>query len=217
MPGDWQHYSGDFPMWRLSYNYLPHFQQLLETRTNWTLQRLFDLKRDEEVRWVPYDEFGALVAHFTEIVTQEQNWQPTIDAIWENRQPDDYNGHNQSQRDFERSWMHSRTVPTVSLEELLESGEKISAEQLYDIPDPRSEFEANVITEVQLEQFKATLTERDRQILELRRQGIGQEEIAKQVGFKSASAVSKRINKIGQNLSAFYDGNYSDFLSKHVE
>lgn len=217
IPGDWQHYTGDFPLWKLCYAYGPLFVPILETRTKWNLQHLFALKRDEEVPWLSMEEFGDFVSRLTDIVTAEQNWQPTIDAIWENRQPEDYNGHNQSQRDFERSWTHSRTAPTVSLEELLESGEKISGEQLYDIPDPRSEFEADVITEVQMEQFKALLTEQDKEILELRRQGVSQPEIARRMGFKTASAVSKRIAKLGQNLMAFYDDKYGEFLDEHVE
>ena len=69
---------------------------------------------------------------------EEQNWQPMIDEIWNNRQVADYTGKNINKRDFMRSWDHSRTAEHISLEEVLENGASINGEQLYDIADPRA-------------------------------------------------------------------------------
>ena len=41
-------------------------------------------------------------------------------------------------------------------------------------------------------------------------------EIAEQVGFKSPSAVSKRIEKLAGAYEDFASGEYSDFLDKHT-
>lgn len=139
-----------------------------------------------------------------------------IDAIWENRQPEDYEGRNQSQRDFENAWTHRRTCETISIEELMQSGEKVSGEQLYDIPDPRAAFEEQMISSVEMERFKARLSQQDRDILELRSQGMKQQDIANRVGLKTHGAVSKRIAKLGRELQNFMDEQYDGFLDKHV-
>ena len=79
---------------------------------------------------------------------------------------------------------------------MLENGANIDGEQLYNIADPRGEFESTVLTEQSMEQFKNKLTEQDKLILQLRYEGYSLKEIAEQVGFKSPSAVSKRIEKL---------------------
>ena len=64
-----------------------------------------------------------------------------IVEIRNNRQVADYTGKNINKRDFLRSWNHSRTAEHISLEDMLENGASINGEQLYDIADPRGEFE----------------------------------------------------------------------------
>ena len=115
-----------------------------------------------------------------------------------------------------RSWDHSRTAEHISLEDMLENGVSINGEQLYDIADPRGEFEYTVLTEQSMEQFKEKLTKQDKMILQLRYEGCSLKEIAEKVGFKSPSAVSKRIEKIAGAYEDFISGEYSDFLDKHT-
>lgn len=43
IPGDWQHYSGDFPLWRLSYDIIRYFRMSYETEMEWSFQRLFTM------------------------------------------------------------------------------------------------------------------------------------------------------------------------------
>ena len=62
-----------------------------------------------------------------------------------------------------------------------------------------------------MEQFKGKLTEQDKKILQLR----SLKEIAEKAGFKSPSAVSKRIEKLAGAYEDFVSGEYSDFLDKH--
>lgn len=120
------------------------------------------------------------------------------------------------QRDFLRSWNHGRTAEHISLEDMLENGASINGEQLYDIADPRGEFESTVLTEQSMKQFKDKLTEQDRKILQLRYEGYSIKEIAEKTGFKSPSAVSKRIEKLAGAYEDFVSGEYSDFLDKHT-
>lgn len=46
IPVDWQNYSGDFPLWRLSYEILKYFRYKFETELEWGFQRLFLLGKD---------------------------------------------------------------------------------------------------------------------------------------------------------------------------
>ena len=71
-------------------------------------------------------------------------------------------------------------------------------------------------TEQSMKQFKDKLTEQDRKILQLRYEGYSLKEIAEKTGFKSPSAVSKRIEKLAGAYEDFVSGEYSDFLDKHT-
>ena len=216
IPGNWSNYSGDFPLWRLSYEIIKYFRQKFETEMEWSFQRLFLMDKDSELPWLSYQHFGNLVGNLTDMIVEEQNWQPMIDEIWNNRQVADYTGKNIQKRDFLRSWNRSRTSEHISLEDMLENGASINGEQLYDIADLRGEFESTVLTEQSMKQFKDKLTEQDRKILQLRYEGYSLKEIAEKTGFKSPSAVSKRIEKLAGAYEDFVSGEYSDFLDKHT-
>lgn len=140
IPGNWSNYSGDFPLWQLSYEIIKYFRQKFETEMEWSFQRLFLMDKDSELPWLSYQHFGNLVGNLTDMIVEEQNWQPMIDEIWNNRQVADYTGKNINKWDFLRSWNHSRTAEHISQEDMLENGASINGEQLYDIADPRGEL-----------------------------------------------------------------------------
>ena len=217
IPGDWRNYSGDFPIWRIAYTLVHHFKQIMEKRTNWTLQRLFDLKKDQELPWLGWGQFSNIVAVMTEIAIEENNLQPVIDETWLHRQNADYDGSSTVRRDFERTWNHSRKSAPISIEDMLENGTVVDGETLYDIPDPRESFENHVASSMQIEQFKGKLTEQDRIILHMRNDGHTMQEIADKVGYKTPSAVKKRIEKIAAAYTDFISAEYSDFLDAHTK
>ena len=64
------------------------------------------------------------------------------------------------------------------------------------------------IVEPVVDQFKATLSEKDMKILELRMSGDTLEEIAEKLGYKNHSGVLKRIRKIGQAYEAYAGVDY---------
>lgn len=139
-----------------------------------------------------------------------------IDEIWNTRQVNDYTGKNINKKDFMRSWTHSRTAQHISFDELLEEGTTVDGELLFDIADPRSEFESEIIHKFYMEDFKAQLPGVDSKILQMRYDGHSLKEIAAAVGFKTPSAVSKHVEKIAERYDNFISDEYGKLLSKCI-
>ena len=163
-----------------------------------------------EVPWLTYQQFSNLVGNVTDMVIAEQNWQPMIDAIWENRTVEDYETTSSTVKtDFMRKWHHNRSGKSISLDEMMESEDG----DIFDVADPRSDFENSVISEMQIASFaESTITEKDREILKLRMESYTEQEIADKVGYKTASAVHKRIAKIANAYEDFVTAEYGKFL-----
>lgn len=216
IPGAWHHYSEDFPIWRLTYEIGMHFRELFEQCSSWPLQKLFDLKPDEEMPWLSLAQFCHTAKAMTRCVIETMDFQPLIDALWAHRAEEDYAGENRAYRDFMRSWNHSKESPPVSIDQMMEEGTSVDRQVLFDLPDPKSEFENRVVSGIRLEQFKEQLTEQDQRILQLRNDGHTLQQIAEQVGYKTPGAVKKRIGKIASAYSDFLSAEYSDFPDAHI-
>lgn len=209
IPGSVLYYSGDFPIWRLSYLALPYIRLKLEEHS-FSFQSLFNVPKDMSIPYLSYRQFGNLIGNLVPIIVEEQNWQPIIDEAWNNRSPADYSEFNsRAKADFLRSWDHGRTKvgSSLSLDELAEQARE--ADSLFDVPDPLAEFESGLMDSLMIEEFKASLSEQDMKILKLKSLGYTFEEIAPQVGFKTHSAVVKHFQKIMDQ--------YEDFVSKQYE
>ncbi len=215
IPGKRNNYSGEFPIWRMSYMIVKLIRKELE-KMGWGMKYLFGMGHYDEFVWTDYETFDRIIFDLTNLIIEEQNWQPIIDAVWNSRVPEDYDGKSGAYRDFMRSWTHCRTAQHISLEELKE-GILIGEDELYDIPDPDIEFEMRVMDKMKVEDFKKRLSERDMRILELRMEGYKQNEIADIVGFSNNSAVSKRINKIARQYEDFVEKEYGEFLDRHMK
>ena len=87
-------------------------------------------------------------------------------------------------------------MTSVSVEQMQEDCE----DGTKDIADPNGEFEHEVLNELRLKSFKETLSERDREILNLKMQGMTDQKIAEKVGFKNHSAVVKRRKQIAEHF-----------------
>ena len=216
IPGEWSNYSGDFPLWRMSYDIIRYFRKKFETEMDWSFQRLFTMPEDAEIPWLDWQQFSNLIGNLTDMIVAEEKWQPIIDEIWNTRQVEDYNSsQNARKRDFQRSWDHSRTAKHLSLEELAETGATLDDETLFEIAEPRAEFEEKILSQGAVEAFYATLTEEDRTILQMRIDGYTQQQIADKLGFKTTGAISKRIAKLGAKYEEFVRSQYDSFLSEH--
>lgn len=108
IPGDWQNYSGDFPIWRLTYDMLRYFRMSYETEMAWSFQNLFTMPQEVQVPWLSWRQFSNLIFNLTDRIVEQRKLQPVIDTVWEQRQPEDYTGHNLKRGEFLRKWNHSR-------------------------------------------------------------------------------------------------------------
>lgn len=194
IPGNWQNYSSDFPLWRLSYNLIRYFRRSFEGEMELSFQRLFFMHPGAEVPWLTYRHWSNLIFNLTDRIVKQENLQPFIDEVWNNRQPEDYDGNNIKKKEFLRSWYHSRNHPHFNIDQMEQDGIQLAA---------NDSVEKDATGNLSVEQFKSRLTETDKKILEMRMQGYNLEEIAKKVGFKTASAVYKRIEKISGEYEAF--------------
>lgn len=195
IPGDWKNYSGDFPLWRMCYDILRYFRRAYETEMDWSFQRLFTMPENMDLPWMSWRHFCNLIFNLTDRIVEKEKMQPIIDAVWENRQPEDYTGHNLKQGEFLRKWNHSRYYQHSSMEQLNEDG--------IDVADMQMAFDRKVLSEQLVEQFEATLSEKDKKILDLRMLGRTMQEIADIVGYDTPSAVKKRIDRIAQQYEAY--------------
>ena len=68
---------------------------------------------------------------------------------------------------------------------------------------------------MQVESFsEQNITEKDREILKLRMDGLTEQEIADKVGYKTASAVHKRIARIAGAYEDYVTAEHQKYLDK---
>lgn len=198
IPGSFNSYSGDFPLWRLAYTIIPYIREKFE-HIGLSFQSLFNIPRGMEVPFLTYQQFSNLIGSVVPMIVKEQNWQPMIDTIWATRDETDYDFRNDLvKKDFMRKWSHSRTSvgAMLSLDQLMEDApDSITSESVS--------FEEEVIESAVFEAFTTILSERDQQILQLKADGFTLKEIAAKVGYQNHSAVSKRINIISGKIAEY--------------
>ena len=68
----------------------------------------------------------------------------------------------------------------------------------WEIPDPISSFEEEVEARVDVNKFLSKIKDKDKQILQMRAEGYTNQEIADRLGYKTHSAIVKRIKKLGK-------------------
>jgi len=198
IPGSFNSYSGDFPLWRLAYTIIPYIREKFE-HIGLSFQSLFNIPRGMEVPFLTYQQFSNLIGSVVPMIVKEQNWQPMIDTIWATRDETDYDFRNDLvKKDFMRKWSHSRTSvgAMLSLDQLMEDApDSITSESVS--------FEEEVIESAVFEAFTTILSERDQQILQLKADGFTLKEIAAKVGYQNHSAVSKRIHHISEKYAEY--------------
>ena len=133
------------------------------------------------------------------------NMNAVIDTAKEFRCFEDFDYRNSRQKiDHYRKWYHTRAKISVeSLDELKERYAESNDGMDWDVPDEQSDMNRTVLEPMAVNEFLATLSETDRQILTMRMEGITLEKIAEKLGLKTHSAVHKRIRKIGLAYEKF--------------
>ena len=193
--GGWkEHYTGWCPIWRLSYS-LPLWAKGVERVRGWGVQSLFRLPPDFEIPFFDPEDVKAVMGQVVRQTIEEQGWGPMLETVREMSCDEDFEPWDTNVRkDFLRKWYHTRSkrVQTVSLEECMEDEDS----KIHALPAPDGDFTEQVEGEDFYKRFKATLSEKDMAILELRVDGYGYQEIADRLGYKTHSAVVKRMEAI---------------------
>ena len=193
--GGWkEHYTGDFPVWMLSYA-LPVWARMLKEEIGLDLQMLFMYPYDVPFPFTKADDVKELMGRIVKRAISEEGWQPVLDACRAMPCDEDFEQFKSYVRiDFIRKWYHTRSkkVQMISLDACLEDGEH----GIYEIEDRSADFVDKVIAEDFYQRFKARLPEKDMQILALRMDGYTYEEIAVKLGYQNHSGVIKRMQHI---------------------
>lgn len=193
--GGWkEHYTGWCPIWRLSYS-LPLWAKGVERVRGWGVQSLFRLPPDFEIPFFDPDDVRSVMKQVVEQTIEEQGWGPMLETVREMSCDEDFEPWDTNVRkDFLRKWYHTRSkrVQTVSLEACMEDEDS----GIHSLPDTAGDFTGQVEGEDFCQRFKATLSEKDMAILELRVEGYGYKEIADKLGYKNHSGVIKRMEAI---------------------
>ncbi len=140
---------------------------------------------------INYD-FDDLLKHMVNLLMNAMDVHSLIEIALANPVPEDFNRNNPinyAKRDFEKSWYHTRTVKTISLDEIAEGTD--NGAEISDVVD----VEEIGIAAVTAEEFLNTLDETDKKIVDMLVKKFTQSEIADEVGL-SQSAVSRRLKKI---------------------
>lgn len=193
--GGWkEHYTGYSPVWRLSYA-LPLWAKGVEKLRGWGVQALFSLPPDYEIPFYDPEDVRLVMKQVVEQTIEEQGWGPMLEVIRDMPCEEDFEKWDTNVRkDFLRKWYHTRSkrVQSVSLEECMEDEDN----NIHSLPDPKGDFTEQVESEDFCQKFKETLSQKDMAILELRVEGYTLEEIADRLGYKTHSAVVKRMEAI---------------------
>ena len=204
-------FSGDDPIWRLAHcapiwineleksEILPTFRQMHEHRHMYTTP-LYASDEDVEI----YMNFIVPNA------VRRHNLGPIIEVVKDMRCFEDYNYQKSNQKkDFYRKWYHTRTQKAeFSLEGFKERYRRYYDGAEWDVPDPISSFEEEIEEKVDVYRFLSTIEDKDKQILQMRAEGYTNQEIADRLGYKTHSAIVKRIKKLGRMYQDFSGLNF---------
>ena len=197
-------YSGDDPAWRFAHSPEIWVQELIDEGVLPSAES-FLRNANEDFGYVPEGEIDEVLRIIVPQAMERHHIGEVIQVAQEFRCFEDFDFRKSNQKtDFIRQWYHTRTKhPMVSLEGFQESYAENHDGQAWDMPDPSKDVQETVTSQATVNQFKATLSEKDMAILELRMQGYTLEEIAEKLGYKNHSGVLKRIRKIGQAYETF--------------
>lgn len=147
----------------------------------------------------------------------KHNMNEIIAAAAEYRYFEDFDYQKNRQKiDFYRKWYHSRTKISVeSLAEIKEKYVENTDGMEWDIPDDSVNVESVVLEPIAVNEFLDTLSETDMKILIMRMDDVTLEKIAEELGFKTHSAIHKRIRKIGLAYEK-YSGEDLGFSNKKI-
>ena len=205
-------YSGYDPIWKLAHATPLWIETMIEEEIILSFTDAFKMYAyDKSFSFESKSAYEMdIILKFAVMATvQKNNLGPLIECVKENRCWEDFDKRDSKQKtDFFRKWYHSRTDhPMISLEQYQEEYAERNDGKEFDIPDS-TDVEDEAVTQELIDSFMKELTEKQKQILNLRLEGRTYEEIAQRVGYKTHSAVVKQMDKIGQKFETFAGVDY---------
>ena len=209
-------YSGYEPSWRYAHaasiwikgmedeGVIPKLQEILKSSNV-----------DEDLGYISEEEISETFTWLVPKIMAKHNMNEVIAVAAEYRCFEDFDYRKSRQKiDFYRKWYHTRSkrVQTVSLKE--KYAENTDGME-WDIPDDSVNVESTVLEPIAVSKFLDTLSETDRKILTMRMDDVTLEKIAEELGFKTHSAIHKRIRKIGLAYEKF-SGEDLGFSNKKI-
>ena len=211
-------YSGYEPSWRYAHaasiwikgmedeGVIPKSQEILKSSNV-----------DEDLGYISEEEISETFTWLVPKIMAKHNMNEIIAVAAEYRCFEDFDYRKNRQKiDFYREWYHTRAKISVeSLDEIKEKYAENTDGMEWDIPDDNVNVESMVLEPIAVSKFLDTLSETDRKILTMRMDDVTLEKIAEELGFKTHSAIHKRIRKIGLAYEKF-SGEDLGFSNKKI-
>ncbi|NSW92098.1 MAG: hypothetical protein HPY74_15750 [Firmicutes bacterium] len=135
---------------------------------------------------------------------QVMNYEEVAQAVQEDAAYEDFNHdkfNNYRSKDFDNKWNHTRSkIETVSLNEMASAVNDEGESAPLQVADNSVNVEDEVIANLTGDNFWDSISEDDRVLLKMRMSGKTQQEIADALGYKTHSAVTKRLQKLKEVL-----------------
>jgi hypothetical protein len=133
-------------------------------------------------------------------VMQVMDYEEMAQTVQENAAYDDFNHDkfsNYRSKDFDRKCNHTRAkIETVSLNEMESAVNDEGKSAPMQVADKSVNVEDEVIANLSGDNFWESMSKDDRILLRMRMGGKTQQEIADALGYKTHSAVTKRLQKL---------------------
>lgn len=154
------------------------------------------------------DEFHKnvddMLHNAVKLTMQTMSYEEVAKVINESPAYEDFNHskhNNYRSKDFDRKWNHTRSkISTESIEEMQEKACEDSQHQEEIIEDISVNIEEQVVAKLTEETFWNSISDDDKKILQMRMAGLPQKEIAEELGYKTHSAITKRLQKLKEQF-----------------
>ncbi len=176
------------------YKILPTMQELLCNE-----------EADMEFGYVSLEEFTKTMEFITQYVMMKHGYFGIVDVVKQYRCLEDYNDKDSvSKANFIDRWYHNRTKhPTVYINDIQGTYDDETEEYSDELADPDVKVQDEAEDNIMIERFMSKLNDKDKQILQLRLDNYTYEEIAAKLGYKTHSAMVKRIKRIGESYQKY--------------
>lgn len=215
LKGRLEDYSGYNPCWRVAHAAPLWIGKLNDLGLLYTFPQWLEATEQfptTPFEFVPYETVDQFLSIAVPSVMQRDGYWEWLNYVQKHSCFEDFDERRYSwqKADFIKKWYHTRTKhPTALSREVLRIHEIVNgAEPGLFRSNEHAEFENEIAAQIDAERFLQTLSETDQKILALRLKGRTLEEIAKALGFRTHSAVLKRIRKIGKAYERFAGEDY---------